>query len=80
MGSEIIKDDLGEHEIIKQKNGITIKLLKKPSKEYKKKIEKRNEVYKKNKEESRKKRDIEKLIKDKMRELAIKELKKEGKI
>ena len=80
MDEKIVKDELGEHRVIEQKNGITIKILKKPSKEYKKKIEKRNEVYKKNKEESRKKRDTEKLIKDKMRELAIKELKKEGKI
>ena len=80
MGEEIIKDELGEHKIIKQKNGITIKILRKPSAEYKKKIEERNKIYIKNKEESRQKKEKEKLIKNKMRELAIKELEKEGKL
>ena len=73
-------DESGEHKVIEQSNGIKIKFLRKPSEKYIKKKEKlyKIETEKRKKEEIKYKK--EKLIKNKMRELAIKELEKEGKI
>ena len=73
-------DKRGEHKVIEQSNGVKIKLLQKPSAAYLKQIEKEAKKSAKLADEKRKKRDEEKLIQEKMRELAIAQLKKEGKL
>ncbi len=79
MGKTVI-DEWGEHLVTEHKNGIVTSLLVKPSEKYKEKMAKKNKDRQKYKEEKRKKQEKEKLIQDKMRELAIKELEKEGKL
>ena len=74
------KDEWGEYSIKEYSNGIVVKSLTKPSKKYKDKIEKRQVEHKKKQAEKEKVKAREKLIQEKMRELAIKELKKEGKL
>ena len=73
-------DNLGEHKVIEKKNGIKVRILKKPSKEYKAKLKKRAEKEKERLEEERQKQERNKLITTRMREIAEKELKAEGKI
>lgn len=73
-------DAIGEHKIIKQKNGVKIRLLKKPSKEYAAKLKVRAGKEKERMAKEKVEQDKEKLIRERIRENAIKELKKEGKI
>lgn len=76
----MIKDNIGTHKVIKQKNGIIVKILREPSKEYAAKLKKIDEENKKKRIEKNKIRENEKLIQERMRQLAIDSLKKEGKI
>lgn len=73
-------DQNGEHEVIEQSNGISIKSLKIPSKEYKEKTERMKVEQQKRKEAQKIIVDKEKKIKDKMREIAIRELKESGEL
>lgn len=80
MKTYLETDELGEHKVIEQKNGIKIRLLKKPSKEYAAKLKVRGEKEKERMAKEKVEQDKEKLIRDKMRQLAIQDLEKEGKI
>ena len=84
MGKEInrytMTDENGEHLIIEYSNGVKTSLLQKPSSEYKKRQKIKQENYRKTVEEKRKIREREKLIQDRMKEIAIRELKEEGKL
>ncbi len=74
------EDKIGKHKVIEQPNGIKIRILKEPSDWYKQKMKKRAE---KEKEERKKQEEMEKkerLIREKIREIAIRELEKEGKL
>jgi hypothetical protein len=73
-------DALGEHKVIEQKNGIKIRLLKNPSEDYKAKLEARAIKEKKRMDAEKVERDKEAIIQNKMRELAIAELEREGKL
>ena len=84
MGQEIKKykeiNNNGEYEVKEFSNGIKTKILINPSEEY---INKKNILNKKmreKKEELKKKKAKEKLIQDRMRDIAIRELEKEGKL
>jgi phosphoenolpyruvate-protein kinase (PTS system EI component) len=79
MGEKII-DEWGEHLVNKYKNGIVTKVLIKPSKKYLEKVEKRKKEHEKKMEEKKKLREKEKLIQDRMRQIAIDQLKEEGKL
>ena len=93
MGDSIMKQKIyfeenenGKYKVI-DKGRIKIKLLKEPSEKYfeekQKKIELRQQKLEEKKEKNKIKAQLkekEKLIKEKMRELAIQELKKEGKL
>lgn len=74
------KDDQGKWKVIEQTNGIKVRLLREPSKEYKAKLTTRKEAQKIKDAEKKIVQDREKLISDKIRELAIKQLEKEGKL
>lgn len=76
----MIKDNIGTHKVIKQSNGIVVKILREPSKEYRDKLQKKDDENKKKRIEKKKKMEQEKVINAKMREMAIEALKKEGKI
>ena len=73
-------NEWGEYTVHEYSNGIIVKSLTKPSKKYKDKIEKRQSEHKKKQAEKEKVQAREKLITEKMRELAIQELEKEGKL
>ena len=73
-------DDKGEHKVIEKKNGIKVRILKKPSKEYKAKLKKRAEKEKGRMIKEKKIQEREKLITARMREIAERELKADGKI
>jgi len=73
-------DEIGEHKVIEKANGVKIRLLKKPSKEYKAKLEQRAKKEKERREKEQIEQNKEKLIRNRMREIAIKELEKEGKL
>jgi len=73
-------NEIGTHKVIEKPNGIKIKLLQEPSESYKAKMKKRADEEKIKQAEQDIINQREKLIKDKMRELAIQELEKEGKI
>lgn len=73
-------DHQGKWKVIEQTNGIKVRLLREPSEEYKKKMQTRKEAQKIKDAEKKVKMDREKLINEKMRELAIKQLEKEGKL
>ena len=73
-------DKLGEHKVIDKENGIKIRILKKPSKEYKAKLKKKAEKEKERIAKERQEQERNKLITARMREIAEKELKIEGKI
>jgi hypothetical protein len=67
-------DNIGEHKVIEQKNGIKIRILKKPSPEYAEKLKARAEKEKIRMTEEKEKQDQEKIIQNKMREIAIREI------
>ena len=72
-------DDLGEHKVI-DKGKVKIRILGKPSKEYKAKLKKRAEKEKKRMEQEQQEQKRNKLITNRMREIAERELEKEGKL
>lgn len=74
------EDKSGKHKVIEKPNGIKIRLLKEPSQWYKDKQAKRAAEAAERQAARKIIDDREKLIKDKMRELAITELEAEGKI
>lgn len=74
------KDKWGEYKVIEQRNGIKVRLMKKPSAAYRKKMDKRKKENEKIMKEENKIAEKEKLIQNRIRETAIKELKKEGKL
>lgn len=76
----IEEDKIGKHRVIEQGNGIKIRILEKPSEWYKEKQKKNAEVQQKIMAEKQIEKDREKLIREKMRELAETALKEEGKI
>jgi hypothetical protein len=80
MNTYLETDAIGEHKVIEQKNGIKIRLLKKPSKEYAAKLKARGEKEKDRMAKEKVEQDKEKLIKDKIRDIAIKQLEEERKI
>jgi len=73
-------DKYGKHKVIEQPNGVKIRILKEPSAWYQSKLEERSAAAEQHEIESRARAEQEQLIKDKMRELAIKELQSEGKL
>lgn len=73
-------DDIGTHKVIEYPSGRKIRLLKNPSESYLAKIKNRNESINIANENRRIEKEKEKLIQSKMRELAIAELQKEGKL
>jgi hypothetical protein len=77
---EYITDDKGKHEVIRQKNGIVVKKLVEPSAEYRVKMDKRKEEFKKKAEIEKVEQAQEVLIQTRMREIAINQLKSEGKL
>jgi hypothetical protein len=77
---EIIKNKIGEHKVLKSKGGITIKILKVPSDKYAKKMKRQKEKIKKQIKEDEKNNAREKVIQERIRKLAIKQLEEEGKI
>ena len=74
------KDAQGTWKVKEQRNGVKVRLLREPSPEYKAKMKARREADAKREAEKKVERDREKLIQDKIRELAIKQLEKEGKL
>jgi len=87
MGKEVIMDKIyfeedksGRHKVIEKPNGIKVRLLQEPSKWYKDKQAKRAAEDKIKQDAKKIVDDRERLIKDKMRELAIKELEQEGRL
>jgi len=75
-----LTDDIGEHAVIEKSNGTIIKLLKKPSKKYIEKNKKRAAAMRPKLEAKAKKESEEKLINERIRQMAIDSLKKEGKL
>lgn len=74
------EDAIGKHKVIEKPNGIKIRILKEPSKEYTKKMQLRKEKEKEMRLQQEKKINEEKLIKEEMRKQAIESLKKQGKL
>ena len=70
----------GEYSIKEFSNGIIVKSLTKPSEKYKNKIIENKKAQEIKKAEKKKAREREKLIQDRMKEIAIRELKEEGKL
>lgn len=73
-------NEQGKHKVIEQSNGVTVKILEEPSEKYMEKIKVRQEKNRINRKIAAEKQAKENLIKNKMREIAIKELEEEGKI
>jgi hypothetical protein len=73
-------DNLGEHKVIDKENGVKIRILRKPSEEYKAKLQARAEKEKERMAKEKIEQDRNKLITQRMREIAERELKNEGKI
>ena len=73
-------DEMGIHSVKEYSNGIKVRNLINPSEKYIKKRQLNSEKQKKIQEEKKKIKEREKLIQDRMRQLAIEELKKEGKL
>ena len=71
-------NERGEYKVIEQKNGIKVKLLKVPSEEYKEKKRLKYEEKKKKMKTRDEKRAKEKLIQERMRQIAERELEEEG--
>jgi len=80
MKTYLETDNIGVHKVTEYPNGRKVRILKQPSEWYVKKMTDRQERMLKEKSISDEKRTQEKLIQDKMRELAIAELQKEGKL
>jgi len=80
MKTYLETDKIGTHKVIEYPNGRKVRILKQPSEWYKQKQEASREKMLAKKAEEQIAHDREKLIKDKMRELAIAELQKEGKL
>jgi hypothetical protein len=80
MKEYMIKDNIGEHKVKEYKNGVKVKILKTSSLKYTKDKLKRIEKAQIRENEIKMELEKEILIKQKMRELAIAELEKEGKI
>jgi hypothetical protein len=74
------EDHQGKWKVMTQKNGVKVRLLREPSDEYKKKLAARKEASKIQQAAKDEKQKREKLINDKIRELAIAQLEKEGKL
>jgi hypothetical protein len=74
------ENEWGRYKVLTQANGVRVKILREPSEKYRDKMAKRAAEEKKRQAELKVKKDKEKLINDKMREMAIKALEKEGKI
>lgn len=72
-------DGLGEHKVI-DKGKIKIRILRKPSEEYKAKLKARSEKEKERMAKEKEEQDKNKLIIQRMREIAERELRLEGKI
>jgi hypothetical protein len=72
--------DMGKFKVLEQANGVKVKILKEPSKKWKDKQAARTKIEKELQAQRKIKSDEEKLIQDKMREMAVAALKKEGKI
>jgi len=70
----------GKHKVIEQPNGIKIRLLKEPSAEYLEKIRLREEKIKAIDVKQSVEIEKQKLIQAKIKEIAERELKEEGKI
>ena len=70
----------GEYTVKEYSNGIKTKSLVKPSEKYIEKNKKRNIEKQRLEKEKKKIKEREKLIQDRMKEIAIRELKEEGKI
>ncbi|MCP4651434.1 MAG: hypothetical protein GY853_15315 [PVC group bacterium] len=70
----------GEFKVQTQSNGIKVRILKKPSASYKAKMEKRAEAEKARQVIEDERLARERLIKERMRDIAIKQLEDEGKI
>ena len=73
-------DHLGEHSVKEYPNGVKVRNLVKPSNEFKDKIKKRHAESLKKNEVKKKEKAREKLIQERMRDIAIRELEKEGKL
>lgn len=71
-------NNCGEHKVLEQQNGIKIKLLRKPTPEYLEKLRERARQEEERRQEEKIQEAREKLIKQRMREIAIKELEDEG--
>ena len=80
MKTYLETDNIGVHKVIEYPNGRKIRVLKEPSEWYKEKQRKKAEAAKIEAESRRVAQEKENLIKQKMRELAIKELEAEGKM
>lgn len=74
------EDINGIHKVIEYTNGVCVKMLRKPSKYYTDKMAARAEESRILREQKEAQFAQEKLIKDKMREIALRELTEEGKI
>ncbi len=73
-------DSKGKHKVIEYSNGIKVRLLKEPSKEYINKHKGNKKEYSERLKQKQEKANKEKLIQKKIREIAERELKEEGKI
>ena len=73
-------DEQGEKKVIEQSNGVCIKLLKKPSDEYKIKLAQRAKKEKERIKKENENQEREKMIQEQMRKIAIEQLEKEGKM
>ena len=73
-------DNIGSHKVMLSNTGVKIKILKSPSKEYLEKKKKNNEKMKKICLEKKIIDEKEKMIAKKIRDMAIRELKQEGKL
>ncbi len=74
------EDKIGRHKVIEQPNGIKIRLLKEPSEWYRDKQQKKADAERVKREELAEIKAKEKLITERMREIAVRELEAEGKL
>jgi len=73
-------NDQGEWKVQEQSNGISVRILKNPSEEYKKKLKDRQGKQKISDDIQKGRLEQDRLIKDRMREIAVRELQEEGKL
>jgi len=74
------EDAIGKHKVIEKPNGIKIRILKEPSREYVKKMQERKIKNKENMIKQNNKIEEERMIKEEMRKQAIESLKAQGKL